>query len=278
MTLVETVSNSTESFSTETVQETTLDIISMNVETSEVKTTTKAPKISMIYDSDIDETDSEYIITVSFYGDEYGIKPKSGYLSIEIVNDKKQKVYSNRATFNSSNYSKSAWGGLSCYGFKYVIQKQSITPGLTDDGTISVIASADGVEFAPFTQNAYHLPVKNVQIAIPSVPCSFSDYDYDNNIEATVRIDEIKKDQEFVGDHATLNLTFLSTTTYSSTQNTAKIVHVGYQLKNSSGVIVDSGTFWLESSFVGDRTETKASLYNLDLSEQYSLVLIDSIG
>ena len=64
--------------------------------------------------------------------------------------------------------------------------------------------------------------------------------------------------------------------TYNSTPGTSKYVHIGYKLKNTSGIIVDSGTIGVSQSDTGDVSLTEMIFFDLNMKETYTLELSNS--
>ena len=68
-----------------------------------------------------------------------------------------------------------------------------------------------------------------------------------------------------------------TTTTYNSTVSTSKTVVIGYKLKNSAGIIVDSGSFYISPTTTGE-TAINSTYINgrLSMQESYTLELLNS--
>ena len=125
--------------------------------------------------------------------------------------------------------------------------------------------------------NIYNMPVRGIEISMPQLPHTYSDYDYRNNLEATVRIDGITYDCAVYGpNNVTVTLHVSSTMLFNSTPGVSKYVFVGYKLRNSQGVIVDSGTINIKQSDVGDISLTDVIIWNLSALDTYTLELLNS--
>ena len=241
------------------------------------------PKIEYISDRTVqyDDANKQHMV---FFGlkdenKEY-MSAESGTATIKIKNTAGEVVYSEKVDFTSYDFS--TWTNnfrdtsrlLACI----YIKDSEITKGSSDEGTLSISVVADDASFSAETINIYNLPTKEITINLPSTPQSFSDYDYKNKKEATIRVDKITyKSNVYDYDDVTVTFSFQTTMTYNSTPGKSKYVYIGYKLKNSSGIIVDSGTIYVSQSDVNDVSVTEKKFFDLNMKENYTLELYNSV-
>ena len=208
------------------------------------------------------------------------VSANNGIATIKIENSAGEVVYSKDVSFDSSaftSWTNSYWDGDRILACIYV-KDSELTKGSSDNGTLTISVVADDVSFDPTSMAIYYLPTKEITIHLPSTPKSFSDYDYNDNLEATIRVDEITyKSAVYDYDDVTVTVSFLTTMTYNSTPGVSKYVHIGYKLKNSKGVIVDSGTIGVSQSDTGDVSLTEKIFFDLNMKETYTLELSNSV-
>lgn len=208
------------------------------------------------------------------------VSANNGIATIKIENSAGEVVYSKDVSFDSSDFTSwtnSYWDGDRFLACIYV-KDSELTKGSSDNGTLTISVVADDASFDPTSMAIYYLPTKEITIHLPSTPKSFSDYDYNDNLEATIRVDEITyKSAVYDYDDVTVTVSFLTTMTYNSTPGVSKYVHIGYKLKNSKGVIVDSGTIGVSQSDTGDVSLTEKIFFDLNMKETYTLELSNSV-
>ncbi|MBQ5825460.1 MAG: zinc ribbon domain-containing protein [Clostridia bacterium] len=207
------------------------------------------------------------------------VSAKKGTATITIENTAGEVVYSKNVPFTSSDFT--SWTNRYWDSSRYLaciyIKDSELTKGSSDEGTLTISVEADGATFTPTSMGVYDLPTKNLTINLPSTPKTFSDYGYSKELEAIVRVDEITyKSNVYDYNDVTVTFSFVTTMTYNSTPGVSKYVHIGYKLKNSKGIIVDSGTINVSQSDTGDTSLTEKLVFDLSMQETYTLELIDS--
>ena len=159
--------------------------------------------------------------------------------TIKIENTAGEIIYSENIPFTSSDFTtftNKFWDSGRLLACIY-IKDSELTQGSSDEGNLSISVVADTANFDATTIAIYDLPTKNISIELPSTPQTFSDYGYKDNLEATVRVDEITYESKVYDyDDVTVTLSLQTTMTYNSSPGTSKRVHIGYKLKNSSGM------------------------------------------
>lgn len=133
-------------------------------------------------------------------------------------------------------------------------------------------------EFNEQSDTVSDLPLKEANVILPSLPCAVTDRTRSRyTMEATVS--NITYESK-VYDSSDMTLTFYFTVTLDSKTdrlNTGEPVHIGYRIVNSSGVVVDADQASTSSIFVGDTTEEKVLVFDLDPNDSYSIELIDAV-
>ena len=240
------------------------------------------PSIQYISDRTVDYDDTNKYHRV-FFGlkDANGkyVTAKSGTATIKIENTAGEIIYSKNVSFTASDFTtwtNKFWDSDRLLACIY-IKDSELTKGSSDEGKLSISVVADTANFDATTIAIYNLPTKSISIKLPSTPQSFSDYGYRDNLEATIRVDKITYESTVYDyDDVTVTFSFQTTMTYNSTPGTSKYVHIGYKLKNSSGIIVDSGTIGVSQSDTGDVSLTEKIFFDLNMKETYTLELSNS--
>lgn len=208
------------------------------------------------------------------------ISANSGTATIKIENTAGEVVYSEDVTFGASDFTSwtnSYWDTDRFLACIYIYDTE-LTKGSSEDGKLTISVVADNASFEATTIGVFNLPTKNITIELPSTPQSFSDYDYLNNLEATIRVDEVTYESKaYDYDDVTVTFSFLTTMTYNSTPGVSKYVTIGYKLKNSEGIIVNSGTIYVSQADTGDTSLTQKIIFDLNMKETYTLELSNSV-
>lgn len=138
----------------------------------------------------------------------------------------------------------------------------------------------DGVWFEEETMNVMDLPISGLDLTIPSLPCSVNEVDYKGNIEKTVEVQSLTPNYKSYGSGSgSLTFSIKAKMTYNSKGNSSSdYVYIGYKIKDSEGVIVDSGSFMVGPLAVGDVVveEEYASADKINLNGKYTIELYDA--
>ena len=239
------------------------------------------PRIEYISDRTVDYDDANKQHRV-FFGlksekNEY-MSAESGVATIKIENTAGEVVYSKEVKFTSydfSTWTNRYWDSSRLLACIY-IKDSEITKGSSEKGTLSLSVVADNTSFSATTINIYDLPTKEITINLPSIPKTFTEYGYNNKKESTVSVDKITYSSNVYDyDDVTVTLVIQTTMTYNSTPGTAQYAYIGYKLKNSSGIIVDSGSILISKADKGDTVVTEKIFFGLNMKEAYTLELYD---
>ena len=205
---------------------------------------------------------------------------KSGTASITIRNNAGEIVYDKKVPFDSSDFgswSNPTWDSSRTLVCIY-IKPSEISSGASSNGTLTLQVTADTSKFPANTMNLTDLPLRDLNLHLPSLPRTFKDYDYRGDLDATVRVEKITYDcTVYEYNNVQIILHVQSTMLYNSTPGISKYVYVGYKLRNSDGIIVDSGTINIKQSDSGDTSLTDLYIFNLNMLETYTLELDNSI-
>lgn len=196
-------------------------------------------------------------------------------VKLKIVNDAGATVYN--ATKNVTESDFSTWSnrlsGKSWLQAAIYIKFSEITKGTVENGKLYYqITSSSGISFDEFTLDVDGLPIKGSTITLPSVPQTIHDYDYDNDIETSVKITNIR--YEISGDD--LYIYFTGEKTYDDEGGGySRSCNVGWKLYDSEGYIKESGIFYSPAIRVGEKFKDEKG-YAWDVispGESYKLVI-----
>ena len=266
--------------STETAENTEATIVETTTKdtTNEatVDTTTDADLLTSEYLSDFrvlyEQTENQYYVLFGLQNINRDYITESGVADIQIINDSGDVVYNQSIDFTSNDFQD--WGVPIC---SLSIPTSSIEARTEDQGKLYLTVSTDTAEFDELSDTVSNLPLKEASVTLPSLPYAVSDRTRSRyTMEATVS--NITYESE-IYNSSDMTLTFCFTITLDSKTdklNTGEPVHIGYRVVNSSGIVVDSDQTSTSSIFVGDTTEKKVMVFDLDPNDSYSIELIDA--
>ena len=197
-------------------------------------------------------------------------------IHISISNDDGELVYRGDHEVTESDYSmwSSTVMGSRLLGCIY-IKDSEITPGSTASGVLTISAElSNGSYWDEDKIQISHLPLKPLQLTVPSAPVTVKEYDYNGKTAKKMEIDSVSYE---LSDWGYLTVSFTVTLKENSNGKSASdYCYFGYKLKNSAGVIVDSGMCFVGPLSVGDKKlEEQYIGTNIDRNEAYSLEFYD---
>lgn len=204
----------------------------------------------------------------------------SGTASIKIVNDNGETVFNKDIGFTAQDFT--VWTYKTKDEMPYMaclyIPIDDIALGTTENGTLTLeVKLSDGTSFDANNMTLYgHLPVSEATITLPSVPATYKEYNYKNEIKYIVEVQNIDYEvgDSYNGEQSiTVNVTVEM---QSGCQDTASPSQIGYSLTDSEGIVVDSGTIYNTPLFNGETTKTELVLYDLKVGENYNLKFGDA--
>jgi len=239
-------------------------------------TTTQAPKVQYIGDRSVQFNDAKKTYEVLWQLSDQNNTPMKAPadVSIKIVNDNNTEVYNKTIQVTEKDYSN--WSNK----FRdedfllgaVEIPINDITPDSKDKGTLYFSVKGDGFSFEEKSFNVYYLPIKQVQISLPQVPLQVSSINWNDEIDTTLEISEIKSTH----DDSTITLTFKCTMVYNKDgESEAQSGRFSYRLLDKDSVICDTGDIYTNSMRVGETTYVEKKFYNFDLdfTKDYTLEL-----
>lgn len=195
---------------------------------------------------------------------------------ISITNDDGVQVYQGDHSVTDKDYSmwNSAFRGTQLLGCIY-IRDSEITQGTKSSGVLTISAELkDGSYWTEERIPISDLPVRPLQITIPQAPVTLKEYDYNGKTARKMEITDISYE---VSDWGTLTVSFtVKLLENKNGKSSSDYCYFGYKLKNSSGVIIDSGTCYVGPMAVGEAMKQEAYMgSDLDRSESYTLEFYD---
>lgn len=221
-----------------------------------------------------DETNGTQTVFFAFYASENSDAMKQeADISITITNDDGTVVYDKVTHVTEDDYAEwtNAFSGTRLLG-SVTINENEIEKGTTETGSIAIGATLpSGNGFEAESQYIYGLPLMDIDIATPALPVTVNNYGWEDALEQTISIDNIEFNYDF-----SCSATITATMTYNANGDIADdYVDVPYKIKDSDGVVVDSGTFFIGPLSVGDTVKTDTYVMGVELGKSYTIEFSD---
>ena len=188
------------------------------------------------------------------------------FVDIRIENDNAVVVYEKTILIKTSDYKNNL---ATVY-----IKSSDIKEDYIDDGDFYYKVYNPGYfSFDEFSLSVYDLPLKATTLLTPSTPSTYHYYSYNGSVSSSVKITNIR--YEMIGDDMKIYLTGEKTYDKNGSSYSASC-KVGYKVYDSSGYVVESGTFYSDSMRVGDKfKDDYFRIYDLEIGETYTLELLN---
>ncbi len=252
--------------------------------TTTTKSVNKVDLIEYISDRSMDyyEDKNKFILFFALKDEDYTYMSADGTVAITITNDNGEKVYSKSVSFDESDFS--MWNSA-YYGERYMIGidifTSEITPGTIDSGKVTYkVTLSNGMWFSEGCEHTIndHLPVKSTTIEIPTLPITLHEYDYNDNLERTVVVTDMRYE---IDSYNNLYVYFSGEKTFDEEgDNHGHTAYVSYTLYDSEGYVVTSGTFSSPNLRVGQKfRDEKEQIYGVDIvpGETYTLEIVSTV-
>lgn len=179
----------------------------------------------------------------------------SAEFSIKIVNDEKEVVYEQvkKVTENDFGMWSSLLQGDMLLG-SIEIDRKDIKKGLSSTGNIYFTVKGDSFSFDESKLSIEDLPVKESDLRLAdgqSLPFEVHDYNWDDKIDNTVRITDVK----YVFETGWISNSFKITLTgerISGNQESA-YCEFSYRVYDDAGYVVESGNIFTDSLRIGEK-------------------------
>lgn len=267
---------------TTTIKETTTAKVT-TAKVTTAKTTTKvttAPEVALIgrRTTDYDQSTDTHRVFFAFYDSSQNAMTPDAEIKIVITNDNGEEVYNQTKKVTKSDYSEwtnSYWDGKQTMGCIY-ISNSEITGGSISKGTLTIGAKVSNSTFDDETISINHLPAADFILNTPEFPLNINNYGYKEALYRTIQVKSME--YKFTNEYSDkLTLKF----TVSMLYNDKGDLHsdsssIGYKIKNSEGIIVESGTFYIEAMAVGETVIEEETVYDIPAGDTYTIELIDT--
>lgn len=203
----------------------------------------------------------------------------SGTAKIKITNDNGEVVFDKEIEFTPDDFTNwtNSYRDDNRYEACIYISKNDIDPGSIESGILSLSVVGDDYSFSSKDLTIYdNLPTKTSSIKLPDVPSTYKEYGYHDDVyKCKVEVENIDCvfDEPNDGEQ-TAKLTF-TVKMLEGSSNTAQSSRIGYSLKDSDGMVVDSGTLYFSQLFDGETAKEEQNFYDLKVGEYYTLTLTD---
>ena len=226
------------------------------------------------------EEDNEYLVLFGFKDENGEYVSARGTASIVITDKTGNELYKKDLAFTDSDFS--SWSNklnpVSRLLCGLHIKASDISGAASSSGTLSLAVELDeGASFESTKLSINNLKEKELSIVLPDLPQKLTNYNFKGEVEEVIEVTniEIETSIHYNGDaSAKIHLTVRMLENYST--STSHYSHVGYKLKDSSGVIVDSGSTGINPMAVGETSKNTFYINNLDANESYTLELENS--
>lgn len=221
-----------------------------------------------------DDTSGIYTVSFAFYATEKSAEAmkQEADIVITITNEDGTVVYDKTTHVTEENYveQSSLFGSLTVGTVS--ISKDEIEKGTTEYGNLAISAVLpSGASFDPESQSVYGLPLMDIDIVTPAFPVTINNYDYNNEVEKTLSIDNIEFSYDF-----SCTAVITATMTYNVNGDSSDdYSEIPYKIKDESGVVVDSGSFFMSPMSVGDTTRQETYIGGVELGKSYTIELSD---
>lgn len=221
------------------------------------------------------EADGQYVIIFGLKDDNQNYLSANGVATIVITDESGNQLYNNQINFTKKDFT--GWTNQSWDSERYLcgiyINKSDIAGGSSTNGTLSLAVSGDGFNFDAKNLSINNLPSKQLSLTLPATPATIYNYDYRDNVDTVVSVESITYEtQSNYNGKSTLrlklNVKMLENYTDTTAGATSK---VGYKLKNSQGIIIDSGHFYVAPMAVGEVCLEEETIFDLNPNDSYTL-------
>ncbi len=219
--------------------------------------------------SDYYSSDSAISVNISFYDQDMREMSPTGTASISIKNSLGETVYTGSKAISQNDYIISGFISID-------IPASEIKTSKATDGILNLtFSSTSGESIKKENITVYGLPKKPTTIKVPNTPLYIENTSYSGHYDKKLKITSITA---FKGSSSsvivTMDITMVSNGQGRSSNDYSDIT---YKFKDSDGVILDSGTFFVSKMSVGDEISEEFRIYGVTLAEgeEYSLELYD---
>lgn len=198
---------------------------------------------------------------------------------LKIVNDNGEIVYDKSHQVDKDDYTSFTniyWDYSRYLGF-ITINQTDIDKGTVSNGILYMSAETSTGFFSEYEITISDLPLKDFDITIPELPVTINNYGFSGELKYQVDVIDIAITyDEYYDGSVTLDLEVKAKMAYNYNGSShSDSSQIGYKVKDSEGIVVDSGTFYLDPIAVGDVIKDNSTVFDLRLGEAYTLELID---
>lgn len=240
------------------------------------ETNSSYPDIQWITDRRVqfNSEDKQYVVFFGLQDSGKNYVSASGIASIKITDETGNELFNKDISFTEKDFTE--WTNQSWDSPRFMcgiyINQSDIAGSASTSGSLSLAVKCDTAEFEPDNLYIYDLPSKELSVQLPITPAKVTNYNYRGDVETIVSITKISCESRTNYDSTatlTINMNVELIANYSDiTGHSSK---VGYKLKNSEGIIVDSGQFYISPMEVGEIVAEQGMIYNIDPNDTYTL-------
>ena len=221
------------------------------------------------------EAEEQYVVFFSFSdATQNNYIAGAGTAEIVITETTGNELYNRSIKFTEkdfTNWTNQMWDGERLMCGLY-INKADILGSASSTGNLTLKVYGDNFSFDADTINIYELPMKGLDIRFPEIPYVVTEYDYYNNPEFVLEVQDV--DFEVSSNYDAKISGSLSVKVKMLTNNSdssSSYSHVSYKLKNSEGIVVNSGSILINPMSAGEIAMGNAYLNDLNPNDSYIL-------
>ena len=219
--------------------------------------------------------DDRFIVFFALQDENKNYMAADGTANIKFFDNSQNVLYDKSIDFTVLDFTE--WSNTYRDGTKNMcgiyIDKKDIKNGISDSGVVSLSVVGDGFWFEEYNMNVDNLPKKELTVKLPSVPCEIINYGYDGSIETKLSVESVDYSSEIYdyNGKATVRFSLKVKLLENHTASSSTYSQVGYKLKDSTGLVVDSSNVMVNSAGVGETVKAEILSLDLDPNETFTL-------
>ena len=226
--------------------------------------------------------DNQFIVFFGLRNEHSRYISGTGTATIVVKDEEGNELYNKEIAFDENDFGD--WTSQAA-GTRYLcaiyVNKSEIAGGLSERGQFILTVKGDDYNFDAKYLDTWDLPEREltINLILPTIPITINNYDRDENLEKQISITKIETEMsKSYNNKVTVNLEFNVKMLANYAEATSVSSSIGYKLKNSDGVIVDSGTIYISQMAVGETAKADKTFYDLEPDETYTLEFDNVLG
>lgn len=221
-----------------------------------------------------DEAKEQYIVFFGLQDAANTYLSGTGTASISIMDETDVTLFKKDISFSSEDFTE--WTNQQWDSSRYMcglyINKSELLGSASSSGTLTLeVTLDDGTYFEGDKLYISDLPPVSVNITLPQVPTTLKVSDYFSTETIQINKLEYKSDVNYDGTATLVFDVILKLLSRTGGSSGSHSVSFGYKLRNSDGIVVDSGSVYSNPISVGETSKSSINVYNIDPRDTYTL-------